>query len=121
MALLELERRGFEVAYIRTPEGCEVDFSAHRAGDAPLLIQASLESEGDDTWERELRALEAAAGSYPEARPCLVTLDDVPPQRPLPGGLTWAPAAGSRKRCQSAPDAAGDVQPRERAKAIQLG
>jgi len=90
--LLELERRGFEVAYVRTPEGYEVDFLAHRAGDAPLLIQACLESEGDETWERELRAL-AAAAAHLDARPFLVTLDAVPPTRPMPGGLTWAPAA----------------------------
>ncbi len=91
--LLELERRGFEVAYVRTPEGYEVDFIAHRAGDAPLLIQACLESEGDETWERELRALVAAASAYPAARPFLVTLDAVPPSRPMPKGFTWAPAA----------------------------
>jgi hypothetical protein len=91
--LLELERRGHEVAYVRTPEGFEVDFLAHRAGDAPLLVQACLESEGDETWERELRALEAAAAAHPGARPFLVTLDAVPPRRALPGGLTWAPAA----------------------------
>ena len=91
--LLELERRGFEVAYVRTREGFEVDFLAHRAGDAPLLIQASLESEGDETWERELRALEAATAVHPDARPFLVTLDAVPPSRPMPDGLTWAPAA----------------------------
>jgi hypothetical protein len=91
--LLELERRGFEVAYVRTPEGYEVDFLAHRAGDAPLLIQACLESEGDETWERELRALAAAAAAHPDAHPFLVTLDTVPPSRPMPHGLTWAPAA----------------------------
>lgn len=91
--LIELERRGFEVAYVRTPEGYEVDFLAHRAGDPPLLIQACLESEGDETWERELRALAAAAAAQPDARPFLVTLDTVPPSRPMPDGLTWAPAA----------------------------
>lgn len=91
--LLELERRGYEVAYVRTAEGFEVDFLAHRAGEAPLLVQACLESEGDETWERELRALEVAATAHPDARPFLVTLDAVPPHRPLPGGLTWAPAA----------------------------
>ena len=91
--LLELERRGFEVAYVRTPEGYEVDFLAHRAGDAPLLIQACLESEGDETWERELRALAAATAAHPDARTFLVTLDAVPPTRPMPDGLTWAPAA----------------------------
>lgn len=91
--LLELERRGWEVSYVRTPDGFEVDFLAHRAGDAPLLVQVCLESEGDDTWVRELRALQAAAATHPEARPFLVTLDAVPPSRPLPRGLTWAPAA----------------------------
>ena len=91
--LLELERRGYEVAYVRTPEGFEVDFLAHRAGEAPLLVQSCLESEGDETWERELRALAAAAAAHPDARPFLVTLDAIPPRRPLPRGITWAPAA----------------------------
>lgn len=91
--LLELERRGFAVAYVRTSEGYEVDFLAERAGDAPLLIQACLESEGDETWNRELRALESAAATHPDARPFLVTLDAVPPSRPLPDRVVWAPAA----------------------------
>lgn len=91
--LLELERRGFEVTYVRTPKDYEVDFLAHRAGDPPLLIQACLESEGDETWERELRALDAAAAEHPDARPFLVTLDAVPPTRAMPEGLTWASAA----------------------------
>lgn len=91
--LLELERRGFAVTYVRTSEGYEVDFLAERAGDAPLLIQACLESEGDETWNRELRALEAAAAAHPDARPFLVTLDAFPPSRPLPDRFVWAPAA----------------------------
>lgn len=91
--MIELERRGWEIAYVRTREGWEVDFLAHRAGGAPLLVQVCLESEGDATWDRELRALEAAAGAYPDARPFLVTLDAAPPTRPLPSRLTWAPAA----------------------------
>jgi hypothetical protein len=91
--LLELERRGFEFAYVRTSEGYEVDFLAQRAGDPPLLVQACLESEGDETWTRELRALDRAAAAHPDARPFLVTLDAVPPGRPLPDRLTWAPAA----------------------------
>jgi uncharacterized protein len=91
--LLELERRGFEVAYVRTADGFEVDFLASRAGEPPLLVQSCLESEGDETWERELRALRAAAGAHPDARPFLVTLDAVAPRRKLPDGVTWAPAA----------------------------
>lgn len=91
--MLDLERRGFEVAYVRTPEGFETDFLAHRAGDPPLLVQVCLESEDDETWTCELRGLEAAAKMYPDARPFLVTLDAMPPTRALPRGLTWAPAA----------------------------
>ena len=91
--LLELERRGFDVAYVRTPDGFEVDFLAERAGDRPLLLQVSLETEGDATWDRELRALEAALPFHPEARAILVTLDAAPPVRPLPDRISWLPAA----------------------------
>jgi hypothetical protein len=91
--LLELERRGYETAYVRTREGFEVDFLAHRTGDPPLLIQSCLQTEADETWERELRALEAAAAEHPTARPILVTLDAIPPSRPMPAAVTWIPAA----------------------------
>ncbi len=91
--LLELERRAFEVAYVRTSADYEVDFLAQRGSEPPLLIQACLESEGDQTWTRELRALEAAQSAHPEARPFLITLDSVPPSRPLPDRVTWVPAA----------------------------
>jgi hypothetical protein len=91
--LLDLERRGFEVSYVRTPQGFEVDFLAHRAGEAPSLVQVCLESEGAETWARELRALEAAAPAHADARPVLVTMDATPPRRPLPDGITWMPAA----------------------------
>lgn len=93
VVMLELERRGFEVSYVRTAEGWETDFLAHRAGDPPLLVQVCLESEGDDTWTRELRGPEAATRAHPEARPFLVTLDAGPPTRSLPADMTWAPAA----------------------------
>ena len=45
--LLELERRGWEVSYVRTTEGWEVDFFAHRAGDPPMLVQVCLETAQD--------------------------------------------------------------------------
>lgn len=91
--LLELEHRGYEVSYVRTPEGFEVDFLAQRPGEMPLLVQVCLESEGDETWARELRALQAGATVHPDASAWLVTLDATPPARPLPEGITWAPAA----------------------------
>ena len=90
--LLELERRGWEVSYLRTPEGWEVDFVARRPAEAPLLVQVCLETAADDTWEREVRSLHAAGAIHGGARRVLVTLDSSPPRRPLPDGVTWAPA-----------------------------
>ena len=91
--LLELERRGREVSWVRTAEGWEVDFFAHCPGEAPLLVQVCLETGDDATWEREVRALRAAGETYGDARLVLVTLDASPPRRPLPERVTWAPAA----------------------------
>lgn len=93
VVFLELERRGWESSYVRTSEGYEVDFLAERPGEAPLLVQVCLETEGDETWDRELRALERATAAHPRARPFLLTLDAIPHRRPLPGGITWTPAA----------------------------
>ncbi len=93
VVLLELERRGYEAAYVHTRAGFEVDFIARRAGDPPLLLQVSLETEGDATWDRELRALVEAAPRYPDARAVILTLDAAPPSRPLPPAITWVPAA----------------------------
>lgn len=91
--LLELERRGHEVTYVRTRDGLEVDFLAQRAGEAPLLVQVCLDSEADETWARELRALEAAMAEHEGGRAWLVTMDATAPARPLPRGIRWAPAA----------------------------
>lgn len=93
VVLVELERRGFEVDYVRTSDGREVDFLASRPGDAPLLIQASLETEGDATWERELQALTRALPAHADAQALIVTADAAPPMRPLPAGIGWMSAA----------------------------
>ena len=90
--LLELERRGWEVSYLRTEEGWEVDFFARRAGESPMLVQVCLETSQDATWERELRALLAAGALYRDAGRWLITLDPSPPRR-LPDDVIWAPAA----------------------------
>ncbi len=91
--LLELERRGWEVSYVRTAEGWEVDFFAHRPGEAPLLVQVCLDTADDATWEREVRALRSAGRAYGDARLFLVTLDASPPPRRLPDRVVWTPAA----------------------------
>jgi uncharacterized protein len=92
--LLELERRGYHADWVRTNSGFEVDFLAERDGEPPLLIQVSLDTASDATWDREGRALEEAAQDHPEAEALLITLDPSPPARPLPGRLRWHPASG---------------------------
>ena len=91
--LLELERRGWAVSYLRTAEGWEVDFFAHRPGEAPLLVHVCLDTADDATWEREVRALRSAGRACGDAGLLLVTLDASPPPRPLPDRIVWTPAA----------------------------
>jgi uncharacterized protein len=90
--LLELERREYSTEWLRVGGGLEVDFLATRAGDAPLLVQVCMDATADATWEREVRALEAAAQEYPDAETLLITQDPTPPRRPLPSPLQWMAA-----------------------------
>lgn len=88
--LVELERRGYQSAYVRTRDGLEVDFIANAAGKPPELIQVCLDTSDPATWEREVRALSAAAAENPGSSALLLTLDSTPP---LPAPLRWRPAA----------------------------
>ena len=90
---LELERRGYEIDWMRTPDGWEVDFLAARHGEPPILVQVALETAADETWEREVRALVDGLGAHRRARGLLITLDSAPPSRPLPARVDWTPAA----------------------------
>jgi uncharacterized protein len=91
--MVELERRGFSIAYLRTSEGLEVDFMAFEPMEGWRLIQVCADIANPATREREVRALMAAATEYPEAVPILITLESVPPNPPLPVPLRWQPAA----------------------------
>jgi predicted AAA+ superfamily ATPase len=91
--LLELERRGYESAYVRTVEGWEVDFLAIAPGKPSLLIQVCAEVQDPGTAQRELRALASAKLQQPGARCLLITLDSTPPKEVLPEGLEWWPAS----------------------------
>jgi hypothetical protein len=44
-------------------------------------------------WEREVRALSAAAAEIPGSSALLLTLDSTPPNPSLPAPLHWRPAA----------------------------
>jgi hypothetical protein len=92
--LVELERRGCEVSYVRTREGCEVDFLARSPEGRWTLVQVCADLADAGTRERVVRALAAAAAEYPDATPLLITLDAVPPQPALPAPLQWQAAAG---------------------------
>lgn len=90
--LIELERRGYAVDWLRTDDGWEVDFFAERTGDPPLIVQVSLDTAELETWDREVRALADAARALPRARSLLVTLDPSPPTQELPEGVAWRSA-----------------------------
>lgn len=92
--LVELERRGHEVSYVRTSEGFEVDFIARSPEGCWTLAQVCADVTDAGTREREVRGLAAAASEYPDATPLLITLDAVPPQPALPSPLQWRAAAG---------------------------
>lgn len=91
VVMLELERRGYEIAYLRTPEW-EVDFLATRPNGPPLLIQVCADVRDDDTLARELRGLEAAVIEHPGAAALLLTLQTQPPASALPRRIAWVPA-----------------------------
>jgi hypothetical protein len=89
----ELERRGYEMGYVRTPQGFEVDFLAGSPGEASLLVQVWVDVQDPQTYDREVRALAAAADEHRSARALLVTLESIPPAPSLPAPLEWRCAA----------------------------
>lgn len=92
VVLLELERRRAEVTYVKTGEGFEVDFLARFPGGEEELIQVSADAGEATTAERELRALEAAAGRFPRARRRLLTLTEDGLPADTPEGVLAQPA-----------------------------
>lgn len=90
--LLELDRRRYDVTYVRTPTGYEVDFLARQPGGETILIQVCAEATGDGVHERELRALDEAGRLYPDATKRLFTAtrDGLPAR--VPEDITAQPA-----------------------------
>jgi predicted AAA+ superfamily ATPase len=71
---LELERRGAELAYVRTQEGFEVDFLARYPDNVEQLIQVCADLDAPAACERELRGLRSAAIEHPRATAHLIAL-----------------------------------------------
>ena len=90
--LVELERRGCEVTYLRTSDGHEVDFVVRSPDGTVQLIQACATLAEPATAQREFRALVAAADRFPGARRTVLTLtrDDLP--QSVPDGIEVQPA-----------------------------
>jgi predicted AAA+ superfamily ATPase len=65
--LNELKRRKAEVAYVKTPEGFEVDFYVRHLAGSAELIQVCADPSAPGTMERELRALTEAGKAHPQA------------------------------------------------------
>ena len=75
VVLLELERRGAEVGYVKTGTGLEVDFLArHPTGDEEL-IQVCADLTNEDTRAREFRALAEARADHRRAAQRVLVLD----------------------------------------------
>jgi predicted AAA+ superfamily ATPase len=71
---IELERRGAEIHYVKTPKGHEVDFLARYPEGTEELVQVCARFDDPATLDRELRALAEAAEMFPRATRTLVTL-----------------------------------------------
>ncbi len=90
--LIELERRGCEVTYVRTPKGYEVDFLARSPDGETALIQVCADASDHDTASRELRALADAETRFPNARKRLLTLTRSGLPSDVPRGIEATPA-----------------------------
>lgn len=90
--LLELERRGARIGYLRTATGYEIDFHADFPDGTLQLIQVCTDLGSKETLEREVRALMDAQAAHPHALPLLLSMDAQPPAT-LPPGIHWQSAA----------------------------
>jgi uncharacterized protein len=75
VVLVELERRGAEIGYVKTEDGFEVDFLARHPATGAELIQVCADMRNPETLARELRALTEAAKTHPRAGQRLLVLD----------------------------------------------
>lgn len=71
----ELQRRGADVAYVKTKGDLEVDFLARFPGGDEELIQVCADTADSGTLTRELAALDAAGHEHPRAAKKLVVMD----------------------------------------------
>jgi len=98
--MLELERRGAEVAYVRTASGQEVDFLVRYPAGTQELIQVCADLTARQTCECEMNVLLEAADEHPKASLHLITLEmpvgaEAPPPMTVHAAGDWLLAEGS--------------------------
>lgn len=71
----ELERRGADVAYVRTQDEFEVDFLARPRAGKEMLLQVCADPSEKETLDREARALESAMKEHAGAERTILVLD----------------------------------------------
>ncbi|MBI3403250.1 MAG: ATP-binding protein [Acidobacteria bacterium] len=91
---LDLERRGAEIAYVKTRDGHEVDFLARFPDASQRLIQVCANLDSPVTCAREVETLLGAAREHPRARLEIVVLDadtarDVPKRIDVRSASEW--------------------------------
>ena len=85
--LIELQRRGCEVHYLRSTDGHEVDFHAVDAEGRTLLVQVCADATDPSTLARETRSLVEAGAAFPDARRLLLLPDPLPAPGPAPAEI----------------------------------
>jgi len=93
--LIELERRGCHVAYVKTPAGYEVDFRATAPDGKRTFIQVCSDTSTPESREREIRSLLELHSSRNKASLLLLTLtatDASVCQKDVPAGVSVRPA-----------------------------
>lgn len=91
VVLHELQRRGAQVNYVRTPAGFEVDFYARSLDGDEALIQVCADLDSPDTLACEVRALQDAATTWPNASLQIITFNH--PRGVLPVGIQFHTAS----------------------------
>lgn len=89
LVYLHLRSKGYEISYVLTSDGSEVDFIVHHSmQDDYALVQVCYDMSNKDTFEREVSALKDAADALSITKRYVVTWDD---EEYLPGDIQVVP------------------------------
>jgi uncharacterized protein len=90
--MLELERRGAELSYVRNETGSEVDFLVRYPDGHRELLQVSADIGDQNVRDRELRGLVDALAVLKNTAASLIVLQPDPPGK-LPNSIHWHAAS----------------------------